>query len=77
MPLPDNIAADPMPARPFLLRLTDGRTWSGAEFTPGGFVCIYHPDEYNWCTIAVSVDGLLADRQPGDPLREARVENYG
>lgn len=51
--------AVPTPATPFLLRLPDGRTWSGAEF-PGGFVCVHHPDEINVCTIAVNLDGLLA-----------------
>ncbi|MFD9192977.1 hypothetical protein ACFWCA_32785 [Streptomyces phaeochromogenes] len=69
--------AVPAPARPFLLRLADGRIWAGAEFTPGGFVCVHHPDEYNWCTIGVSVDGLLADRTPEDPLYGAQVEEYG
>lgn len=64
------------PARPFLVHLTDGRTWNGAEF-PDGFVCVHHPDEPNICTIAVSVAGLLADRTPEDPLHGARVEDYG
>lgn len=63
----------PPTARPFHLRLADGRTWSGAEFGPGGFVCIHHPDEHNLCTIAVSIEGLLADRKPGDPLHGASV----
>lgn len=62
-------------ARPFRLHLTDGRTWSGAEFTPGGFVCVYTPDQPSGiCTIATSLDELLADRTPEDPLHGARVE---
>lgn len=69
--------AVPAPAHPFLLRLADGRVWAGVEFTPGGFVCVYHPDEVNVCTIAVSVDGLLADGKPGHPLHGATVEEYG
>lgn len=69
--------AVPAPARPFLLRLADGRAWAGVEFTPGGFVCVHHPGEVNVCSIAVSIDGLLADRQPGDPLHGAQVEDYG
>ena len=63
----------PEPARPFLLRLPDGRVWSGAEF-PGGFVCVHHPDEHNVCTIAVSVNGLLEGGSPNDPVRDATVE---
>ncbi|MFE2941026.1 hypothetical protein ACFXKG_18475 [Streptomyces sp. NPDC059255] len=63
----------PPPARPFLVRLTDGRAWPGAEFADG-FVCVHHPDEPTVCTIAVSVDALLEDRSPGDPLHGARVE---
>ena len=69
--------AVPAPARPFLVRLADGRTWGGAEFTPGGFVCVHHPDEPTQCTIAVSIEGLLADRKPGDPLCGASVTEYG
>ncbi|MFF9285407.1 hypothetical protein [Streptomyces griseosporeus] len=68
--------AVPAPAIPFLLRLADGRIWGAAEF-PGGFVCVYHPDEYTLCTIATSVDALVNDRAPGDPLRGAVVEQYG
>lgn len=69
--------AVPAAPRPFLVRLADGRTWAGAEFGPGGFVCIHHPGEVNICTIAVSIEGLLADRKPGDPLYDASVEDYG
>ncbi|MGW7085028.1 hypothetical protein ACWGH2_16270 [Streptomyces sp. NPDC054871] len=65
--------AVPTPARPFLLRLADGRTWNGAEF-PDGFVCVHHPDEINVCTIAISIEGLLADPAPGDPMYGAQVE---
>jgi hypothetical protein len=68
--------AVPAPARPFLIRLIDGRTWGAAEF-PGGFVCVHHPDETNVCTIAVSLDGLLADLPAGHPLHGAKVEDYG
>lgn len=67
--------AVPAPARPFLIRLVDGRTWGAAEF-PNGFVCVYHPDECNACTIAVSIDGLLADLPASHPLRGATVEEY-
>lgn len=69
--------AVPAPARPFLLRLADGRTWAGVEFTPGGFICIYRPDEYDICLIAISIDGLLADRPPEHELHGATVEDYG
>ncbi|MEU9661915.1 hypothetical protein [Streptomyces chartreusis] len=65
----------PAPAIPFLVRLTDGRTWGAVEF-PGGFVCVYHPDEINVCTIATSADALVTDRTPGDPLYGAIVEQY-
>jgi hypothetical protein len=68
--------AVPAPARPFLVRLADGRTWSAVEFA-NGFVCVHHPDETNVCTIALSVDDLLADRTPEDPLHGAAVEDYG
>ncbi|WP_314411378.1 hypothetical protein [Streptomyces sp. DSM 40484] len=68
--------AVPAPAHPFFLRLADGRVWAGVEFTPGGFVCIHHPDEHNLCTIAVSIDGLLADRPAGHELHGATVEEY-
>ncbi|CAL9666337.1 hypothetical protein SUDANB145_07180 (plasmid) [Streptomyces sp. enrichment culture] len=64
----------PAPA-PFLLRLADGRAWAGAEYGPGGFVCVHHPDEVNICTIAVSLDALLTDRAAGDPLHGATVEH--
>ncbi|MGP4048770.1 hypothetical protein [Streptomyces sp. 2A115] len=69
--------AVPAPAHPFLLRLADGRAWAGVEFTPGGFVCVHHPDEANVCTIATSVEALLAERRPGDPMHGAGVEDYG
>lgn len=64
-----------VPARavPFVVRLTDGRAWGGAEF-PGGFVCIHHPEEPTVCTIATSLDALLADPPPGHPLHGAQVE---
>lgn len=68
--------AVPAPAIPFLLRLTDGRTWGAVEF-PGGLVCVHHPDETNVCTIATSLDGLLADQKPGHPLHGAKAEDYG
>lgn len=67
----------PAPATPFLLRLADGRAWAGAEFGPGGFVCVHHPDELNICTIGVSLEGLLADRRPSDPMYGAVVESRG
>lgn len=73
MPPPDDTAAPASPT-PFLLRLADGRAWAGAEYGPGGFVCVHHPDEPNICTIAISLDALLADRTPGDPLHGAAVE---
>lgn len=69
--------AVPARPRPFLVRLADGRVWAAAEFGPGGFVCVHHPDELNVCTIAISLDGLLADRKPGDLLHGASVEEYG
>lgn len=65
--------SDPARSVPFLLRLADGRTWVGAEFHDG-FVCVHHPDEPNVCTIAVNLDGLLADAKPGDPLHGAQIE---
>ncbi|MEU1122142.1 hypothetical protein ABZ371_00780 [Streptomyces sp. NPDC005899] len=68
--------AVPTPPIPFLVRLADGRTWSGAEFTPGGFVCVYTPDEYGACIIATSTEHLLADRTPEDPLHGATIEPY-
>ncbi|NUP42332.1 MAG: hypothetical protein HOY76_36205 [Streptomyces sp.] len=58
---------------PFLLRLTDGRTWSGVEFEPGRFVCVYHPDEINLCSIAVTLTDLL-NVPEGHPLYGAKVE---
>lgn len=61
-------------AVPFKLRLADGRAWGGAEF-PGGFVCLHHPDEINVCTIATSLDALLAGREPGHPLHGAEIES--
>lgn len=62
-----------MAARPFVLHLTDGRTWHGAQFDDG-FVCVHHPDEPNVCTIAVSLDGALADLPDGHPLHGARLQ---
>lgn len=67
----------PAPAIPFMLRLADGRVWAGAEFGPGGFVCVHHPDECNVVTIAVSVEGLLADLPAGHVLYGAAVEDVG
>ncbi|RSN64029.1 hypothetical protein DMH12_04460 [Streptomyces sp. WAC 04229] len=67
--------AVPAPPIPFLLRLADGRAWGGAEF-PGGFVCVYHPDQPTQCTVAVSLDALLADLPPGHQARGAAVEQY-
>ncbi|ROQ69185.1 hypothetical protein EDD93_3682 [Streptomyces sp. 840.1] len=67
--------AVPSPVTPFIVRLADGRTWSGAEF-PGGFVCVHTPDEYGACIIATSTEHLLADRTPEDPLHGARIEHY-
>lgn len=69
--------AVPAPARPFLVHLADGRTWAGAEFTPGGFVAVYTPDNPgSICTIGISLDALLAARTPEDPLHGATVEEY-
>lgn len=69
--------AVPAPPIPFLVRLADGRTWSGVEFTPGGFVCVHTPDSPGGiCTIATSLDSLLANRTPEDPLHGARIEHY-
>jgi hypothetical protein len=65
----------PTPATPFLVRLTDGRTWSGAEFTPGGFVCVYTPGEVNVCAIAVTLTDLL-DVPEGNPLHGAVIEQF-
>ncbi|WP_320784183.1 hypothetical protein [Streptomyces sp. CRN 30] len=66
----------PLPAAPtpFLLRLADGRAWAGAEYGTGGFVCVHHPDEATICTIAVSLDALIADCAPGHPLHGATIE---
>ncbi|MGW0647881.1 hypothetical protein ACWD4T_03595 [Streptomyces umbrinus] len=69
--------AVPTPAHPFLLRLADGRVWAGVEFTPGGFVCVHHPDQSTLCTVAVSLDALLADLPPGHQAHGAAVEEYG
>ncbi|MEV4974437.1 hypothetical protein [Streptomyces scopuliridis] len=63
----------PASARPFLVRLANGRAWSAAQFT-NGFVCVHHPDEFTVCTIATSVDALLEGRSPKDPFHGARVE---
>ncbi|WP_060952406.1 hypothetical protein [Streptomyces hygroscopicus] len=60
-------------ARPFQLHLADGRVWHGAQF-PGGHVCLNHPGEETWFTVAVSLDALLGERHPEDPLHGARVE---
>ncbi|MEU9789098.1 hypothetical protein AB0E27_00490 [Streptomyces sparsogenes] len=65
--------AVPEGARPFQLHLTDGRIWHGAQF-PNGHVCLNHPDEANWFTIAVSLDALLEERPPEDPLHGAHAE---
>ncbi|MFK4801644.1 hypothetical protein ACI3K5_23555 [Streptomyces sp. MPA0124] len=59
--------------KPFQLRLTDGRVWLGAEF-PDGFVCVHHPDQPTICTIAVSLDALLADLPPQHQAHGATVE---
>jgi hypothetical protein len=67
--------AVPAAPTPFLLRLADGRTWAGAEFGPGRFVCVYHPGEINLCTIAVTLTDLL-DVPEGNPLHGATVEAY-
>jgi hypothetical protein len=64
----------PVPPTPFLVRLADGRAWAGAEFGPGGFVCLHHPDEYTLCTIATSLDNLL-DVPAGHLLHGAEVEH--
>lgn len=63
----------PVVPTPFLLRLADGRAWSGVEFETGRFVCVYHPDEINLCSIAVTLRDLL-DVHQGHPLYGARVE---
>lgn len=60
-------------ARPLTLRLRDGRAWQGVEFADG-FVYIHHPGEPNLCTIALSIDALLADRHAQDPMHGASVE---
>ena len=67
--------SDPAPATPFLIRLTDGRTWGAVEF-PGGFVCAYHPDEFTLCTIATSIEALVTNRTPGHALHGATIEQY-
>ena len=69
--------AVPTPATPFIVRLTDGRTLAGAEFTPGGFVCVHSPeDRAGICVIALSTEALLADRAPGHLLHGASIEHY-
>lgn len=69
--------AVPAPAIPFYLRLADGRVCNGAEFTPGGFVCVHTPaNPSGICAIATSIDELLANRTPEDPLYGARVEHF-
>ncbi|UPT41782.1 MULTISPECIES: hypothetical protein [Streptomyces] len=69
--------AVPTPVIPFIVRLDDGRALSGAEFAPGGFVCVHTPDSpAGICTIATSVDELLADRAPGHVLHGATIEHY-
>lgn len=67
--------AVPAPAHPFFLLLADGRACGAVGF-PDGFVCVYHPDEPNICTIATSIDALLADTKPGHPLHGATAEEY-
>jgi hypothetical protein len=68
--------AVPAPAVPFLLRLADGRTWGAVQF-PGGFICVYHPDEINVCTIAISLDALVGDSRPGNVFQGAQAEDFG
>jgi hypothetical protein len=65
--------AVPATPTPFLVRLTDGRTWRGVEFETGGFVCVHHPDEINLCSIAVTLTDLLNVPQ-GHPMYGAKVE---
>lgn len=65
----------PAPPIPFLVCLADGRTWGGAEF-PDGVVCVRTPDDHGACILATSVDSLLADRTPEDPLHGATIEHY-
>lgn len=65
--------AIPVPPTPFLLRLADGRAWAGAEYGPGGFVCVHHPGETNICTIAVTLTDLL-DVPEDNPLHGATVQ---
>lgn len=63
-------------ARPFRLRLTDGRIWHGVQF-PSGHIAVNHPgedDEPYMMSIAVSMDDLLGERHPEDPLKDALVE---
>lgn len=68
--------AVPTPVIPFIVRLADGQALSGAEFTPGGFVCVHTPEHPGGiCVIATSVDELLADRAPGHLLYEASIEH--
>lgn len=69
--------AVPTPAIPFLVRLADGRTLAGAEFTPGGFVCVHAPDyPAGICLIAMSTEDLLANREPGHLMHGATIEHY-
>ena len=38
---------------------------------------MHHPGEVNICTIAISVEGLLEQRNPENPMYNARVEWAG
>ncbi|MCD9196067.1 hypothetical protein [Streptomyces albireticuli] len=61
-------------ARPFSLHLTDGRIWHGVQF-PTGEVCIAHVGEPSGAfTVGLSLDAVLGDRVPDDPLNGARVQ---
>lgn len=69
--------AVPTPPIPFLVRLADGRALAGAEFTPGGFVCVHSPDDpAGICLIAMSTEALLADREQAHLLHGATIEHY-
>lgn len=61
--------------RRFLLHLTDGRTFPGAEF-PSGHAVVNHPvdDMGGWFTVATTVGHLTDDRDVSHPLHEARLE---
>ncbi|MFD8088634.1 hypothetical protein [Streptomyces malaysiensis] len=51
-------------ARPFLLHLPDGRTYSGACF-PSGHVAVNHPDQDDQpyiMTLATTMDHLLTEQ---------------